>query len=182
MAFQPFLLCAFIVFDLCRSISLHLIITVLQQDSSTLDHLTHFLRKFERNILEIFYLYISLEHLPPALPAHYLAKGLRRSYFDFQRSVGDQNSQQQVTTKMSPTLASIEKFPSKSEIITQLVSSINSVAPGKGSLLSSLTVPEIVFCCVQPTCSVSSPKRDHKKYIFFMVKLVFKIWCWESLK
>ena len=34
-----------------------------------------------------------------------------------------------------------------------------TVAPGRGSPVSSLTVPVIVFCCAQPSCRVSSPKK-----------------------
>jgi hypothetical protein len=66
-------------------------------------------------------------------------------------------------TKTSPDSASIEKFPSKSVETPRLVFSITTVAPGKGSPVSSVMIPVIVFCCANPICTIKIPKRDKNK-------------------
>ena len=47
---------------------------------------------------------------------------------------------------MSPVLASMEKFPSKSVVTPALLPITLTVAPGSGTPLSSVIVPVMVCC------------------------------------
>ena len=73
---------------------------------------------------------------------------------------------------MSPSLASIEYFPSKSVETPVVVPSMITVAPAKGNPDSSETVPETFLFCANEICTTSANRSVSitLNFVFIFVK------------